>query len=53
MRFTYADDTTQRPRERAGSGARRGLTVVLGVMIGLALYEIVTFAIDYWRALHG
>jgi hypothetical protein len=53
MRFTYAEDTPQRPRERGASGARRSLTVILGVMVGLAFYEIVTFAIDYWRALHG
>ena len=52
MRFTYAEDTARRPRERA-VGARRGLTVVLGVMAGLAFYELITFAIDYWRALHG
>jgi hypothetical protein len=53
MRFIYAEDAAQRPRARAPGGARRGLTVVLGVMAGLALYELVTFAIDYWRALHG
>jgi hypothetical protein len=53
MRFTYADDAGRRPRERTQGGARRGLTVILGVMAGLALYELVTFAIDYWRALHG
>jgi hypothetical protein len=52
MRFTYADDATRRTRAQGG-GARRGLTVILGVMAGLALYELVTFAIDYWRALHG
>jgi len=53
MRFTYAENAAQRPRERAQGGVRRGLTVVLGVMAGLAFYEIVTFSIDYWRALHG
>jgi hypothetical protein len=53
MRFTYVEDAARRPRARVPGGARRGLTVVLGVMAGLALYELITFAIDYWRVLHG
>lgn len=53
MRFTYAEDTARRTRDRAPGGARLVLTVVLGVMAGLAAYELITFAIDYWNALHG
>ena len=54
MRFTYAEEA---PRTRRAEPRNRPLhhvlTVVLGVMAGLALWEIVTFSIEYWRALNG
>lgn len=56
MRFTYADDAPLAPRQPvrpARSPLQRGLTVALGIMVALATWEIATFAIDYWRALHG
>ncbi len=56
MRFTYADDAPHSPRDRAKpaqSFAQRFLTVALGIMVALAAWQIATFAIDYWRALHG
>jgi hypothetical protein len=52
MRFTYAEDTARRPSRGQGA-ARLGLTVILIVLAGLAVYELASFAIDYWRALHG
>jgi hypothetical protein len=53
MRSTYAEATARSPRARAQSAARLGLTVVLVVLAGLAVYELASFTIDYWRALHG
>lgn len=51
MRFTYADDVArQTPRP---SLARRGLTLVLIGMACVAVFELVSFVQDYWRALHG
>lgn len=52
MRFTYADDPPSQAKPPQ-SLAQRFLTVALGIMVALATWEIGTFAIDYWRALHG
>jgi len=56
MRFTYVETADRRPGRARGT--RRGtlhhlLTVVLIALAGLAAWEIVTFAIDYAKALHG
>jgi hypothetical protein len=57
MRFTYADDAPVSNRSTAAKGRggplQRVLTLVLGLMAAFAVWEIVTFAQDYWRALHG
>lgn len=52
MRFTYADDVAARQTPRP-SLARRGLTLVLIGLGCIAVFELVTFVQDYWRALHG
>ena len=56
MRFTFADDAPVSTRSTAkarGGPLQRVLTLVLGLMAAFAAWEIVTFAQDYWRALHG
>lgn len=53
MRFTYAEEAAPRARAPRGGGARRGLTVILVLLGGLATWQIAAFAVDYWRALNG
>ena len=56
MRFTYADDAAPRQAPRQAprpSLARRGLTLVLIGLGSVAVFELVTFIQDYWRALRG
>ncbi len=57
MRFNFADDAPVATRSAAararGGSLHRVLTLAVGLMAGFAAWEIVTFAQDYWRALHG
>jgi hypothetical protein len=52
MRFTYADNVAARQTSRP-SLVRRGLTLVLIGLGCVAVFELVTFIQDYWRALNG
>ena len=57
MRFTFADNapvsTRSATAKTRGGALQRALTLILGLMAAFAAWEIVTFAQDYWRALHG
>ncbi len=53
MRFTFAEEAAPRAPAPRSVTTRRGLTLILVVLAGLAVWQIATFAVDYWHALNG